>query len=168
MPACLIGVEACVRCHHLSRRLRLLVPRCPLMPAKYVRATRRTEERLPRREAITEAVQRPTMKFVPRRGADQLDLQALHRVVSVWSASGPGHQSDPRLPLGAWGRGAARAALLRAELPGHSRTGCAVLSARMVHLIEDLAGDGRRLDERIEGLSGESLPCRARMPVASG
>src|SRR5439155_17453168 len=30
-----------------------------------------------------------------------------------------------------------------------------VLSPRMVRVIEDLAGDWRRLDERIEGLSGE-------------
>jgi transposase len=44
---------------------------------------------------------------------------------------------------------------LRAELPGILATGCEVLSGRMVHLIADLAGDWRRLDERIEGLSGE-------------
>jgi transposase len=31
-------------------------------------------------EAITEAVQRPTMKFVATKTTDQLDLQALHRV----------------------------------------------------------------------------------------
>jgi transposase len=31
-------------------------------------------------EAIAEAVQRPTMKFVATKAADQLDLQALHRV----------------------------------------------------------------------------------------
>ena len=31
-------------------------------------------------EAIAEAVQRPTMKFVATQTADQLDLQALHRV----------------------------------------------------------------------------------------
>ena len=31
-------------------------------------------------EAIAEAVQRPTMKFVATRTADQLHLQALHRV----------------------------------------------------------------------------------------
>jgi transposase len=30
-----------------------------------------------------------------------------------------------------------------------------VLSPRMLHVIEDLTGDWRRLDERIEGLSGE-------------
>ena len=31
-------------------------------------------------EAIAEAVQRPTMRFVPIKTQDQLDLQALHRV----------------------------------------------------------------------------------------
>jgi transposase len=31
-------------------------------------------------EPIAEAVQRPTMKFVATKTADQLDLQALHRV----------------------------------------------------------------------------------------
>lgn len=31
-------------------------------------------------EAIAEAVQRPTMRFVPLKTEDQLDLQALHRV----------------------------------------------------------------------------------------
>jgi transposase len=31
-------------------------------------------------EAIAEAVQRPTMKFVATKTADQCDLQALHRV----------------------------------------------------------------------------------------
>src|SRR2546422_4912022 len=44
---------------------------------------------------------------------------------------------------------------LRAELPRILATPPDVLSSRMVHLIEDLAGDWRRLDERIEGLSGE-------------
>ena len=37
MPACLIGMEACVGAHHLSRRLRLLGHDARLMPAKYVR-----------------------------------------------------------------------------------------------------------------------------------
>jgi hypothetical protein len=37
MPACLIGMEACVGAHHLSRRLRSLGHDARLMPAKYVR-----------------------------------------------------------------------------------------------------------------------------------
>jgi transposase len=35
-------------------------------------------------EAIAEAVQRPTMKFVATKTADQLDLQALHRARERW------------------------------------------------------------------------------------
>jgi transposase len=44
---------------------------------------------------------------------------------------------------------------LRAELPGILATRSDFLSPRMMRVIEDLAGDWRRLDERIEGLSSE-------------
>jgi hypothetical protein len=37
MPRCLIGMEACVGAHHLSRRLKSLGHDARLMPAKYVR-----------------------------------------------------------------------------------------------------------------------------------
>src|SRR5438132_12690725 len=50
---------------------------------------------------------------------------------------------------------------LRAELPGILAKRTDVLSPRMVHVIEGLADDWRRLDERIEGLSSEigALAC---------
>jgi transposase len=44
---------------------------------------------------------------------------------------------------------------LRAELPRILAASPDVLSPRMVRVIEDLAGDWRQLDERIEGLSSE-------------
>ena len=44
---------------------------------------------------------------------------------------------------------------LRAGLPQILATRTDVLSPRMVHVIEALAGDWRRLDERIEGLSAD-------------
>jgi transposase len=37
LPACLIGMEACVGAHHFSRRLKMLGHDARLMPAKYVR-----------------------------------------------------------------------------------------------------------------------------------
>jgi transposase len=37
VPPCLIGMEACVGAHHLSRKLRALGHDARLMPAKYVR-----------------------------------------------------------------------------------------------------------------------------------
>ena len=81
MPACLIGMEACVGAHHLSRKLKALGHEPRLMPAKYVRPYSKGQKNDFRdAEAIAEAVQRPTMKFVPTKTAEQLDLQALHRV----------------------------------------------------------------------------------------
>jgi hypothetical protein len=51
------------------------------MPAKYVRPYSKGQKNDFRdAEAIAEAVQRPTMKLVATKTADQLDLQALHRV----------------------------------------------------------------------------------------
>jgi transposase len=81
LPPCLIGMEACVRAHHLSRKLQMLGHDARLMPAKYVRPYSKGQKNDFRdAEAIAEAVQRPTMKFVATKTADQLDLQALHRV----------------------------------------------------------------------------------------
>jgi len=81
MPPCLIGMEACVGAHHLSRRLQWQGHDARLMPAKYVRPYSKGQKNDFRdAEAIAEAVQRPTMSFVAAKTADQLDLQALHRV----------------------------------------------------------------------------------------
>jgi transposase len=81
LPPCLLGMDACTGAHHLSRKLRALGHDARLMPAKYVRPYSKGEKNDYRdAEAIAEAVQRPTMKFVATKSADQLDLQALHRV----------------------------------------------------------------------------------------
>ena len=157
MPRCLIGMEACVGAHHLSRRLSLLGHDARLMPAKYVRPYSKGQKNDFRdAEAIAEAVQRPTMKFVATKTADQLDLQALHRVRERLVSQRTGVINQIRaflLERGVAVRQGLR--VLRAELPGILATRCDVLAPRMIRIIEDLAGDWRRLDERIEALSGE-------------
>ena len=102
MPRCLIGMEACVGAHHLSRKLRALGHDTRLMPAKYVRPYSKGKKNDFRdAEAIAEAVQRPTMKFVATKTADQLDLQALHRVRErlVSQRTGIINQIDPNPSL---------------------------------------------------------------------
>jgi transposase len=127
------------------------------MPAKYVRPYSKGQKNDFRdAEAIAEAVQRPTMKFVATKTADQLDLQALHRVRERLVSQRTGIINQIRaflLERGIAVRQGQR--FLRAELPGILATPPDVLSPRMMRVIEDLAGDWRRLDERIEGLSGE-------------
>jgi transposase len=150
-------MEACVGAHHLSRKLQLLGHDARLMPAKYVRPYSKGQKNDFRdAEAIAEAVQRPTMKFVATKSADQLDLQALHRVRQRLVRQRTGISNQIRaflLERGIAVRQGLR--VLRAELPGILARRCDALSARMVRLIEDLAGDWRRLDERIESLSIE-------------
>jgi transposase len=54
MPPCLIGMKACVGAHHLSRKLKMF--------GHDVRLKKKGDS-----EAIVEAVQRPTMKFVANK-----------------------------------------------------------------------------------------------------
>jgi transposase len=157
LPPCLIGMEACVGAHHLSRKLTSLGHDARLMPAKYVRPYSRGQKNDFRdAEAIAEAVQRPTMKFVATKTAEQLDLQALHRVRERLVSQRTGIINQIRaflLERGVAVRQGLR--FLRAELPRILATPCDVLSPRMVQVLEGLAVDWRRLDERIERLSSE-------------
>ena len=163
LPPCLIGMEACVGAHHLSRKLQMLGHDARLMPAKYVRPYSKGQKNDFRdAEAITEAVQRPTMKFVATKTAEQLDLQALHRVRERLVSQRTGIINQIRaflLERGVAVRQGLR--FLRNELPHILAAPCDALSPRMLRVIEDLAGDWRRLDERIEGLSSE-IEARAR------
>src|SRR3977135_1674406 len=157
LPPCLIGMEACVGAHHLSRRLKAFGHDTRLMPAKYVRPYAKGQKNdFNDAEAIAEAVQRPTMKFVATKTADQLDLQALHRGRGRLVSQRTGIINQIRafmLERGIAVRQGIR--FLRTELPIIFASRTDVLSPRMLRVIEDLAGDWRRLDERIEALSRE-------------
>src|SRR5246127_1660826 len=167
LPPCLIGMEACVGAHHLSRKLHLLGHNARLMPAKYVRPYSKGQKNDFRdAEAIAEAVQRPTMKFVATKTAGQLDLQALHRVRERLGSQRTGIINQIRaflLERGVAVRQGQR--FLRAELPRILATPPDVLSARMVRVIEGLAGDWRWLDQRIEELSNEIEELARRDPA---
>src|SRR3954453_10654418 len=79
LPACVIGLEACAGAHHVARQLAAVGHDVRLLPAQYVKPFLKGHKNDYRdAEAIAEAVQRPTML----KSAEQLDLQALHRVRS--------------------------------------------------------------------------------------
>jgi hypothetical protein len=90
-------------------------------------------------ERIAEAVQRPTMKFVATKSADQLDLQALHQ--GARTAGGPAHrhhQPDSRLPVGARSGGAPRAAI---PAPGIAQRTRADILANEIEKVKKLILD---------------------------
>ena len=81
----LIGMEACGGSHFLGRALREQGHDVRLMPAQYVKPYVKTNKNdYIDAEAIAEAVGRPSMRFVPIKTDDQLDLQSLHRVRERW------------------------------------------------------------------------------------
>ena len=81
IPPCLIGMEACCGAHQLGAALVAQGHEVRLIPPQFVRPfVKSNKNDYKDAEAIAEAVQRPTMRFVPIKTPDQLDLQALHRV----------------------------------------------------------------------------------------
>jgi transposase len=81
----LIGMEACGGAHFLGRALQGQGHEVRLMPAQYVKPyVKSNKNDYIDAEAIAEAVGRPTMRFVPIKTDDQLDMQSLHRVRERW------------------------------------------------------------------------------------
>ncbi len=86
----LVGMEASCGAHHLARSLRAHGHDARLIPAQFVKPFVKSQKNdTLDAEAIAEAVQRPTMRFVPVKTEEQLDLQALHRVRDRLVARGP-------------------------------------------------------------------------------
>ncbi len=80
-----IGMEACGGSHFLGRALQEQGHEVRLIPAQYVKPYVKTNKSdYIDAEAIAEAVGRPTMRFVPIKSDERLDLQSLHRVRERW------------------------------------------------------------------------------------
>ncbi len=80
LPPCLVGIEACASAHHWARELTALGHDVRLMPPAYVKPyVKRQKNDAADAEAICEAVQRPSMRFVPIKTPDQQAGLVLHR-----------------------------------------------------------------------------------------
>jgi transposase len=81
LPPRRIGMEASRGAHYLTRLLLAQGHDARLMPPTYVKPYVKSQKNDDRdAEAIAEAVTRPTMRFVPVKSVEQLDMQALHRI----------------------------------------------------------------------------------------
>jgi transposase len=174
IPPCLIGMEACPGSHHLSRRLVALGHDARLMPAQYVKPFLKGHKNDYRdAEACAEAVQRPTMRFVATKTEEQLALQALHRVRARLVAERTATVNQIRAFLLERGITVAQGIQrLRKALPDILAKADDYLLPRMIRIVEALAADWRRLDERLEEVSTEietlarkEEPCQQLMTV---
>ena len=84
LPPCLIGVEACGTAHHWARTLSAMGHEVRLIPPSYVKAfVKRGKSDALDAQAICEAVQRPTMQFVPVKTVAQQGILMTHRARSL-------------------------------------------------------------------------------------
>ena len=76
----LVGIEACHTAHYWGREIAALEHDVRLMPPQFVKPYVKSQKNdAADAEAIAEAVQRPTMRFVPIKSADQQAVLMLHR-----------------------------------------------------------------------------------------
>jgi transposase len=157
LPPSIVGMEARLSAHFVSRALRQLGHRPRIIPAIYVKPFVKGQKNdYNDAEAIAEAALRPNLRVVREKTQDQLDLQALHRVRSRLVSRRTATINQIRAFLIEQGiavRAGARA--LRNSLLAILENRQHEISPRMRGLIVGLHEDWISLDERIETLAGE-------------
>ena len=174
VPQCLIGIEAGMATHYVVCELTALGHNVKQAPPAYSKPFRQGHKN-DFRDAYTvaEAGQRPATRCVPVKTDDQLDLQALHRVRSRLVGQRTAVINQIRGFLLEHGIAVCQGLrFLRQQLPDILAKRSDVLSPRMIRIMEDLSGDWRRLDERIQHITEEievlahgSESCRQLMTV---
>ena len=152
LPPCTIGMEACSGAHHWARlfmthghTVRLMAPK---FVAPYRLSGKRGKNDAAAAAAICEAVQRPTMRFVPVKSQEQQGRLMVHRARQGFVEERTACLNRIRgllselglvLPLKAAAVRQGAAATLE-DLPGWANT-----------VVGDLLSEVHRLDERIGG-----------------
>jgi transposase len=157
LPRCIVGMEACLSAHFVSRTLRKLGFEPRIIPAKYTRPFIKGQKNdYNDAEAIAEAALRPNLKTVREKTQDQLDLQALHRVRSKLVSRRTATINQIRAFLieqGITVRTGASA--LRNSLFAILENRADEISTRMNNIIVGLYEDWLWMDERIESVTSD-------------
>jgi transposase len=157
LPPSIVGMEACLSAHFVSRTLRRLGHHPRIIPAIYVRPFLKGQKNdYNDAEAIAEAALRPNLRSVTEKTQDQLDLQALHRVRSRLVSRRTATINQIRAFLMEHGIAVRTGAhALRKSLFGILENRKEEISPRMHDLIIGLYEDWLWLDERIESTTNE-------------
>lgn len=89
-PPCLVGLEACGGSHYWAREIAARGHDVRLIPPAYVKPfVKRGKTDAADAEAISEAVIRKTMRFVPIKSAEQQAAAMCLKPEAFWFVSGP-------------------------------------------------------------------------------
>jgi transposase len=157
LPVCLIAMEASCGAHHIGRMLAAQGHDVRLIPAQFVRPfVKSNKNDYIDAEAIAEAAQRPTMRFVPIKTEDQLDMQAYHRTRDRLVARRTGVINQLRAFLLERGIAVRQGrTALESYMPTLLQDADQLLSPRMHRLIRQLWNEWQTLESEIEHASKE-------------
>lgn len=154
---CLIGMEARCGAHFLGTALAAQGHTVRLIPAQFVKPFLKSNKNdYLDAEAIAEAAQRPSMRFVPLKTDDQMDLQALHRVRDRLVSRRTSVINQLRAFLLERGITFRQGRIhLRKQVPELLEDAEQRLSPLMRRLVDRLWQEWKTLEEQVESLRGE-------------
>ena len=157
LPPSIVGMEACLSAHFVSRALRQIGHEPRIIPAIYVKPFVKGQKNdYNDAEAIAEASLRPNLLTVREKTQDQLDLQACHRVRSRLVSRRTATINQIRAFLIEQGIAVRTGATaLRNSLMAILKNRQDEISPRMSGLIVGLYEDWISLDERIDTITSE-------------
>jgi transposase len=148
---CLVAMEACGSAHYWARRFQSYGHEVKLIAPQFVKPfVKSNKNDAADAEAIAEAAQRPTMRFVPIKRVEQQDIQGIHRLRSQAVEQRTAQVNQVRGLLAEYGliipHGRAQVRPRLAEILEEAENG---LSAIMRAALNELAAELRHLDERV-------------------
>ena len=174
LPVCLIGLEACGGAHYWVRVFNAHGHTTKMIAPQFVKPyVKSNKNDAVDAEAICEAVQRPTMRFVPSKSVEQQDMQSLHRIRSQLVSRRTAQSNQIRGLLLEYGitiqQGIAH---INTQVPVILEDGENGLSDLFRSLLNELREEFKHLDERIndleqrlQGLSKQNADCQRLLTV---
>lgn len=174
---CVVGLEACGRAHQWGRDIQALGHEARLMAPQFVKPyVKSNKNDRADAQAICEAAQRPSMRFVGIKSAERQAQQSIHRVRSRAVANRTAHVNEIRGLLAefgieiAQGRRQVRPAI--AEILGDGGTDRIDLPVQFLEVLADLYDElvhiearVQRYDHRIEAIARTDTQARLLMTI---
>ena len=151
LPACLVAMEACGSAHYWARRFRDQGHEVRLIAPQFVKPfVKSNKNDAIDAEAICEAAQRPSMRFVAVKSVEQQDIQAIHRMRSLVVERRTAQVNQMRGLLLEYGIEIPQGrAAVSQRVPEILEDGDNGLSDRFRAELRELAEELRHLDERV-------------------
>jgi len=154
LPVCIIGLEACGGAHYWTRVFERFGHTVRMIAPQFVKPfVKSNKNDSVYAEAICEAVQRPSMRFVPAKSVEQQDIQSLHRIRSQIVARRTAQANQIRGLLMEYGVVIPKGiSYIRKEIPLILEDAENELTPLFRHLLNELYDEMVHMDSRVKSI----------------